>query len=89
MIKHYVVRFCSLMGTVFGFVGTEIESKIDVLIDLRQKNDNVHFSSMKKMVQYEIDNNLLKDSNYVSGSRTLLRLHRGLGMLQQSYSVSN
>lgn len=68
------------MGTVFGFVGSEIGSKMEVLVELRSKHENGNFASMKKMIEYEIENNLLKDSKYVSGSRTLLRLHRGLGM---------
>uniref|UniRef100_A0A1B6CAC8 Glycolipid transfer protein domain-containing protein n=1 Tax=Clastoptera arizonana TaxID=38151 RepID=A0A1B6CAC8_9HEMI len=76
-------KFCFLMGTVFGFVGSEIDSKMEVLIELRRKNDNNHFSSMKKMIQYEIENNLLNDTKYVSGSRTLLRLHRGLDFIRQ------
>lgn len=76
-------KFCNLMGTVFGFVGSEIGSKMEVLVELRSKHENGNFASMKKMIEYEIENNLLKDSKYMSGSRTLLRLHRGLDFIRQ------
>lgn len=76
-------KFCNLMGTVFGFVGSEIGSKMDTLVELRSKHENGNFATMKTMIQYEIENNLLKDSKYVSGSRTLLRLHRGLDFIRQ------
>jgi len=75
-------KFCHLMGTVFGFVGSEIGSKMEVLEQVRAKQAD-NFSTMKKMVQYEIDNKMLSDNSYVSGSRTLLRLHRGLDFLRQ------
>jgi len=76
-------KFCSLMGTVFGFVGSEIGNKMDALEQVRLKDRSGNFSTMKKMVEYEIENGLLKESSYVSGSRTLLRLHRGLDFLRQ------
>lgn len=76
-------KFCNLMGTVFGFVGSEIGSKMEILVELRSKHENGNFATMKKMIQYEIESNLLKDSKYVSGSRTLLRLHRGLDFIRQ------
>lgn len=69
------------MGTVFGFVGSEIGSKMEVLENLRSTNDSENFSTMKKMVEYELASGKLKEKSYISGSRTLLRLHRGLGKL--------
>lgn len=70
---------CSLLGTIFGFVGSEILSKMNVLRELRNKDVAGHFDTMKNMISYEKGNNMLYKSDYVSGSRTLLRLHRGLG----------
>ncbi|KAG8264636.1 ceramide 1-phosphate binding [Homalodisca vitripennis] len=66
------------MGSVFGFVGSEISSKMEALEQVRTANKSNNFSTMKRMVQFEIDKGMLKDSSYISGSRTLLRLHRGL-----------
>lgn len=75
-------KFCQLMGSVFTFVCSEIRSKMDILIELRSNDKENNFSSMKNMVKYEEENNLLTDSKYVSGCRTLLRLHRGLDFLR-------
>lgn len=66
------------MGAVFGFVSKDLKSKIDILIDLQKQNES-NFKTVKKMMEYEKNNNLLYKNGYTSGSRTLLRLHRALG----------
>lgn len=75
-------RFFSLLGSVFGFVSSDVRTKIDILTKFRNETDAEkaeNFLTIKTMMTYEKEANLLKDSKYVSGSRTLLRLHRGLG----------
>lgn len=77
--KH---RFFTLLGTVFAFVSNDIRSKIEVLrkfLNDSDKQKSKQFLTVKKMIRYEQDNGLLQNSKYVSGCRTLLRLHRGLG----------
>uniref|UniRef100_A0A8D9AR23 Ceramide-1-phosphate transfer protein n=1 Tax=Cacopsylla melanoneura TaxID=428564 RepID=A0A8D9AR23_9HEMI len=71
-------KFCYLLGKGFGFIGAEIESKINVLKSYQCGDYKDHFRTMKEMIQYEQSANLLDNSDYVSGCRTLLRLHRGL-----------
>lgn len=69
------------MGSVFGFVSSDVKAKIDILEALRQKeNDKNSFESFATMLEFEKATGLLNKSDYTSGSRTLLRLHRGLGM---------
>jgi hypothetical protein len=68
------------MGKVFGFVASDVKSKIEILEEHRRGKDGEHFSTLKKMIRHESENGLLNKSDYTSGSRTLLRLHRGLGM---------
>ena len=46
----------------------------------REGEDAVHYDSFKKMMKYEKDTALSEKNGFVSGSRTMLRLHRGLGM---------
>lgn len=75
----YDFRLCSLLGTIFGFVGSEIMSKMNTLRTLTNKDTHGHFRTMKSMVAFEREQNLLHKTGYTSGSRTLLRLHRGLG----------
>lgn len=81
-LKHIYISssFFQLMGKVFGFVASDVKSKIEILEDLRRGENGEHFSTIKKMIKYESENGLLNKSDYTSGSRTLLRLHRGLGM---------
>jgi hypothetical protein len=67
------------MGKVFAFVASDVKSKIEILEELRQGENGEHFSTLKKMIKYESEDGLLNKSGYTSGSRTLLRLHRGLG----------
>lgn len=69
------------MGSVFGFVSSDVKAKIDILEALRQKeNDKNSFESFATMLEFEKATGLLNKIDYTSGSRTLLRLHRGLGM---------
>lgn len=68
------------MGTVFGFVSKDLKQKMDLLGDfLSNEKISDNFQSVKNMIEYEKNNDLLHKKGYTSGSRTLLRLHRGLG----------
>lgn len=68
------------MGTVFGFVSSDLKQKIEVLIELMNKNDQ-NYTTIKSMIEYEKESNMLDKGDYTNGSRTLLRLHRGLGIV--------
>lgn len=72
-------RFFLLMGTIFGFVSSDLQDKVNIIKNyLKNSETSKHFTSAKQMIEYEKANELLKKNGYVSGSRTLLRLHRGL-----------
>ncbi|KAL1139747.1 hypothetical protein AAG570_006724 [Ranatra chinensis] len=71
------------MGSFFSFIETEINSKSAILTDLIGNDENGNFSTVKSMMRHEMDSGLLKKSGYVSGCRTLLRLHRGLDFIRQ------
>ena len=66
------------MGTVFGFVASDVTSKLDILQNFRDGTNGDKFTSVEEMIKFEKRENLLVDSKYVSGCRTLLRLHRAL-----------
>lgn len=74
-------RFFQLMGSVFGFVSSDLKQKIEVLIELSSKNGE-NYTTVKAMIEYEKENKLLDKGNCTNGARTLLRLHRGLGTAQ-------
>lgn len=68
------------MGSIFGFVCSDVKSKVEILEEFRENKEvREKFESVRKMMNYERDSELLLKKDYVSGSRTLLRLHRGLG----------
>lgn len=71
------------MGSVFGFVSSDVKSKIEILEAHRQKENAEQFETFAKMMEFEKSTTLLDKKDYVSGSRTLLRLHRGLGMTRK------
>ncbi|XP_014477509.1 PREDICTED: ceramide-1-phosphate transfer protein [Dinoponera quadriceps] len=75
-------KFFQLMGSVFSFVSSDLKQKIDVLIELRNR-DNQNYTTIKTMIEYERDNKLLEKADFVNGARTLLRLHRGLDFIRQ------
>ncbi|XP_038052920.1 ceramide-1-phosphate transfer protein-like [Patiria miniata] len=84
LMEHYVnafndlSRFFVLMGTAFGFVSKDINEKVGILKAHRAENPD-HFVTIQSMVAYEVENNLTQaktPSGLLSGSRTLLRLHR-------------
>lgn len=66
------------MGSIFSFVSSDLKQKIEVLNELVKK-DEQNYETIKTMIQHEKENKLLQKSDFVNGSRTLLRLHRGLG----------
>lgn len=71
------------MGVVFGFVSKDLRLKMDILYEFLNKQEfAIHFETVKKMIEYEKKNDLLLKKGYTSGSRTLLRLHRGLDFIR-------
>ncbi|OAD55338.1 Glycolipid transfer protein domain-containing protein 1 [Eufriesea mexicana] len=75
-------KFFQLMGTVFGFVSSDLKQKIEVLIELMNKNEQCYIT-IKSMIEYEKESNILDKGDCTNGSRTLLRLHRGLDFIRE------
>jgi len=75
-------KFFQLMGSVFSFVSSDLKQKIDILIDLKNK-DIQNYTTVKSMIEYERENKLLEKTDFVNGARTLLRLHRGLDFIRE------
>ncbi|CAH2232400.1 ceramide-1-phosphate transfer protein [Pararge aegeria] len=77
-----LVKFLNLIGTVFSFVSSDVKSKIKVMEKLRAGEDTLYYESFKKMMKYEKETSLHEKNGFVSGSRTMLRLHRGLDFIR-------
>lgn len=75
------------MGSVFSFVSSDLKQKIDILTELKNK-DTQNYTTIKSMIEYERENKLLEKADFVNGARTLLRLHRGLGITFRYYVIS-
>merc|ERR1711892_1069500 len=75
-----VYKFLALLGSVFGWVGSDVYAKIATLEKFLVGEEKQHYQNIKTMIDYEIKNNLIKTkkNDDPSGSRTLLRLHRAL-----------
>lgn len=76
-----VYKFLALLGTVFGWVGSDVWAKIVTLqkyLDNKELNSN--YQTVKSMINHEVEKDLIKTkkNDDPSGSRTLLRLHRAL-----------
>merc|ERR1719219_3254114 len=73
-------KFLCLMGTVFGWVGSDVYNKVVLLEKYLTGDKKEHYQTVKSMIEYETKNNLIKTKKKddPSGSRTLLRLHRAL-----------
>lgn len=78
-LSPFPTRFLQLLGTVFNFVSHDIQKKVTILQCYRKGGAGDYYYSIQSMIEYEQENNLLTSSDRQSGSRTLLRLHRGLG----------
>merc|ERR1712018_295002 len=81
-VKGYreVYKFLNLLGTVFGWVGSDVWAKMVQLEKYLTGDKKEHYQTVKSMIAYEVENNLIKTKKKddPSGSRTLLRLHRAL-----------
>ena len=71
-----------LLGTVFGFVSSDVTSKLAILEHHRHSEQGKQYQTISSMTTYEVSNNLTRvKSKPPSGSRTLLRLHRALNFI--------
>jgi len=75
-----VYKFLALLGSVFGWVGSDVWAKIAQLEKYLAGEEKQHYQKIKAMIEYEVKNDLIKTKKKddPSGSRTLLRLHRAL-----------
>ncbi|XP_042213484.1 ceramide-1-phosphate transfer protein-like isoform X2 [Homarus americanus] len=81
-----VNKFLKILGMVFNFVSHDIQKKVTTLQCYRKGGAGDYYYSIQSMIEYERENNLLTSSDQQSGSRTLLRLHRGLEFITGFFS---
>ncbi|XP_069178702.1 ceramide-1-phosphate transfer protein isoform X2 [Procambarus clarkii] len=81
-----VNKFLKILGTVFNFVSHDIQKKVTILQCYCKGGAGDYYYSIQSMIEYERENNILTSSDQQSGSRTLLRLHRGLEFIAGFFS---
>lgn len=71
--------FFDMLGTVFGFITSDVREKIGILQEHRGSENGDKYVFIQAMFEFEIASDLTqKKTHPLSGSRTLLRLHRAL-----------
>ena len=79
-VRGYVqlTHFFDLLGTVFGYINSDINEKVGILQHYRSGEFSEFYRTVKSMMEYEISKDFSVNSEHPNGSRTLLRLHRAL-----------
>ncbi|XP_019637447.1 PREDICTED: uncharacterized protein LOC109479856 isoform X1 [Branchiostoma belcheri] len=74
-----LLKFFTMMGTLFTFVTSEAQNKINYLTGYLEGPDGEDYKTLSSMVKFETDNHIVNVKVYEeSGTRNFLRLHRGL-----------
>ncbi|XP_078696799.1 ceramide-1-phosphate transfer protein-like isoform X2 [Branchiostoma floridae x Branchiostoma belcheri] len=74
-----LLKFFTMMGTLFTFVTSEAQNKINYLTGYLEGPDGEDYKTLSSMVKFETDNHIVNVKEYEeSGTRNFLRLHRGL-----------
>ena len=60
ILTHYIVgyeelyKFLNLLGTVFGWVSTDVDAKLNVIRDHRQSESSENYQDVRSMLKYEV-----------------------------------
>jgi len=73
-------KFLNLLGTVFGWVATDVYNKMETVRGHRKSDLSTKYETVQSMLAYEIETNMIKPKarDSTTGTRNLLRLHRAL-----------
>ena len=73
-------KFLNLLGTIFGWVATELYNKMETVRGHRNSDQAAKYETIQTMLEYEIRTNMIKPKakDFTNGSRNLLRLHWAL-----------
>lgn len=77
-----------MMGTIFSFVTSDVNSKIKILHSHLSSPDSDKYSTVDRMIEHEMNLGLpavWSNKQLPSGSRTLLRLHRALAFITRLF----
>ncbi|XP_033764378.1 ceramide-1-phosphate transfer protein-like [Pecten maximus] len=76
-------KLFGILGSIFGFVVSDVVEKIEILRDYRKSPEGEHYKSIQSMISYEVEKKTTDNKKKASGARTLLRLHRAMEFTAQ------
>jgi len=82
-VFQQLYKFFIMLGTVFGFVGSDVKAKLEILEAFRKGEGKASYETVEKMLEFEKRTDLIHTNKEASGSRTLLRLHRALNFVSK------
>lgn len=71
-------KLFSILGSVFGFVTSDVVEKIGILREYRNSEVSEKYITIQSMIEHEVETKTTNSKKKASGARTLLRLHRAL-----------
>lgn len=80
-VVHKQLVYCrlfSILGSVFGFVTSDVVEKIGILREYRKSEVSEKYITIQSMIEHEVETKTTNNKKKASGARTLLRLHRAL-----------
>ncbi|XP_021945493.1 ceramide-1-phosphate transfer protein [Folsomia candida] len=82
-VFQQLYKFFIMLGSVFGFVGSDVKTKLEILQGYRTGENRTHYETVEKMLQFEKTTDFINKNKESSASRTLLRLHRALNFVSK------
>ncbi|KAL3861328.1 hypothetical protein ACJMK2_007364 [Sinanodonta woodiana] len=74
-----LTKLFKLLGSVFGFIVSDVVEKVGILQEYRKSDDN--YKTVQGMLDFEVDKKMTNTKHKPSAARTLLRLHRALAFV--------
>ena len=95
LLSKYIIgyeelyKFLNLLGTVFGWVSTDVDAKLDVLREHRKSEASANYQDVRSMLKYEVSSIYYLDFHATSKDQGLNRQWRSLGLetLDSEYSL--
>ena len=84
LLSKYIIgyeelyKFLNLLGTVFGWVSTDVDAKLDVLREHRKSEASANYQDVRSMLKYEVSSIYYLDFHATSQN---IQWSLGLGTL--------
>ena len=89
LLSKYIIgyeelyKFLNLLGTVFGWVSTDVDAKLDVLREHRKSEASANYQDVRSMLKYEVSRIYYTSMSHMVNIQWSL----GLETLDSEYSL--